>query len=426
MTDLASDRPQHTETAPPDGAVQPGASAAPPTPPPRRAERRVGTGAWSSRDILRAGLLIAGLYVALRLLWFANDLVLITFIGILFGLALSAGVDRLQRFRVPRGVGAAFIALSFFAILYGIGALMAPTISAQASELKAKLPVAVERVEGWLHQHGVFRVLLEPDTTAPRQPAPGEQAAPAGAGAGARDTTATASASPLREGLSRQLRSATRYLFPFLTSTVAVLAGLLVILFVAIYVAADPELYHRGLMHLFPHHMRPLAGQVLSETALVLRRWLLTQLIAMAVIAAVTTIVLLILRVKAPFVLGIIAGLLEFIPTIGPILSAVPAIAMGFLDSPEKALSVTIAYIAIQQLEGHILIPLLMKGGMNLPPVLTILSQALMALVFGFLGLMVAVPLLAAVLVPIKMLYVERVVGDDVELLSDTVGTGGG
>jgi predicted PurR-regulated permease PerM len=359
--------------------------------------------------------------VVLRLLWFASDLVLVAFIGTLFGLAISAGVDRLERFRVPRGVGAAFIVLSFFAILYGLGAVIAPTVSEQSRELKTKLPVAVERVEGWLQEHGgLFRAVLgEGGGEAPSAPAPNAQGAPNEGQQkitppSTQDTVPKAPASPLREGLSKQLQGATRYLFPFLTSTVAVLAGLLVILFVAIYVAADPDLYHRGIMHLFPHYARPLAGKVLSEIATMLRKWLLTQLIAMAVIGSVSTVVLLILDVKAPFALGVIAGLLEFIPTVGPILSAVPAVAMGFLDSPEKALYVTIAYIAIQQLEGHILIPLLMKGGMDLPPVLTILSQAVMALVFGFLGLMVAVPVLAAAMVPIKMLYVERVVGDDV------------
>jgi predicted PurR-regulated permease PerM len=85
---------------------------------------------------------------------------------------------------------------------------------------------------------------------------------------------------------------------------------------------------------------------------------------------------------------------------------------MGFLDSPEKALWVTIAYIGVHFLEGHLLIPLLMKGGINLPPALTIFSQALMALTFGFLGLMCAVPLLAATVVGVKMLYVEDIVGD--------------
>jgi predicted PurR-regulated permease PerM len=153
--------------------------------------------------------------------------------------------------------------------------------------------------------------------------------------------------------------------------------------------------------------------------ATVLRRWLVTQLIAMVVIGTVTTIVLLMLDVKAAFALGILAGLLEFIPTVGPILSAVPAVAMGFLDSPEKALYVGVAFWAIQFAENHLLIPLLMKGGVDVPPALTILSQALMAMVFGFLGLMCAVPILAATMVAVKMLYVEDVVGERVPVTNE-------
>jgi predicted PurR-regulated permease PerM len=145
--------------------------------------------------------------------------------------------------------------------------------------------------------------------------------------------------------------------------------------------------------------------------AAVLRRWLVTQLIAMATIGSITTVVLLVLHVKAAFALGVIAGLLEFVPTVGPIMSAIPAIAMAFLDSPEKALTVALAYVGIQFLENHLLIPLLMKGGVDLPPVLTILAQALMAVLFGFLGLMCAVPLLAAVMVAVRMLYVDAVIG---------------
>jgi predicted PurR-regulated permease PerM len=146
----------------------------------------------------------------------------------------------------------------------------------------------------------------------------------------------------------------------------------------------------------------------MDRVAMVLRKWLVTQLIAMAVIGTVSTVALLLLGVKAAFALGVLAGLFEFIPTVGPILSAVPAVAMGFLDSPEKALVVAVVYIGIQFLENHILIPLLMKGGMDLPPALTVLAQALLALVFGFLGLMVAVPLLATVMVVVQMLYVQQ------------------
>ena len=136
----------------------------------------------------------------------------------------------------------------------------------------------------------------------------------------------------------------------------------------------------------------------------------------MLVIGAVTTVSLLVLGIPAAIPLGILAGLFEFIPTVGPILSAVPAVTMGFIDSPEKALTVAIVYAAIQFAENHLLIPMLMKEGMDLPPAMTILAQALMALIFGFMGLLVAVPVLAATMVAVKMLYVEGVVGDDVDI----------
>src|SRR6185295_20004647 len=221
-----------------------------------------------------------------------------------------------------------------------------------------------------------------------------------------------ASVPTLRERITEQLSGTARYLFPFLSSTVTVAAGLFLILVLAIYVGADPALYHVGLLHLFPHGSRERAGVVLTRVATVLRKWLVTQLVAMVVMGVVSTLTLLALGVKAAVALGVIAGLLEFVPTIGPILAAVPAIAMGFLDSPEKALTVGLAYLVIQQLEGHVLIPILMKEGMDLPPALTIVTQAVMALLFGFIGLMVAVPLLAVVIVPVKLLYIEGVVRD--------------
>lgn len=222
--------------------------------------------------------------------------------------------------------------------------------------------------------------------------------------------------SPLRRTLTGQLGDAGRYMFRFLSSTVAVITGLLLITFIAIYVAADPRLYHKGLLHLVPRPNRQRAGEVLSAVATTLRRWLLSQGIAMVVIGVVTTVTLMLLGVEAAVSLGIIAGLLEFIPNIGPLLAALPAVAMGFLDSPQKALMVAVAYAAIQFLENQLLIPLLMRRGVDLPPVLTLVGQAVMAVVFGFLGLLVAVPVIAAILVAVKMLYVEDVVGDEVEI----------
>jgi len=392
-------------------------------------ERRRRAMGWRSKDILRTAALVLAMYIVAELIWVANPLFLVAFLGTLFGLAVGAGVDRLQRFNIRRGVGAALIVVTFFGVLVGLGVWMAPTLREQSIELRRKLPESLDRLEEWANnRRGLLGLVFHNGTQS--SPAPQNSAGTStGAASAARPDSAAktrtaAQAAPstvpdsqatsLRGRIGQQLSGATKYLFPFLSSTLAAVAGMLLIVFLSIYIAADPDLYHRGLMHLFPHAARKRAGEVLSAIATVLRRWLVTQLIAMAVIGSVTTIMLLILRVKAAFALGLIAGLFEFIPTIGPILSAVPAVAMGFLDSPEKALYVAIGYTLVQFAENHLLIPLLMKGGVDVPPVVTILSQALMALLFGFLGLMTAVPLVAAVLVVVKMLYVEKVVGDSV------------
>lgn len=410
------------------GAASIGESGPPSdAPPPVHRDRRRRQMGWRSTDVLRASALVIAMYVGLKLLWAANPLFLTAFLGVLFGLAVASGVDLLQAatrrwIRIPRGVGAGLIVVAFLGLLVGVGAWVAPTLRRQAIELQQRLPEAIDRAQAWADQRrgGIFGALLGGAKTEARVDSTvASNGAATGAARPPADTAAASGTQPitLRDRLSSQLSNATRYFFPFLTSTLSIVAGLLLVIFLSIYIAADPSLYHTGLMHLFPHRARGRAGEVLSAMATVLRKWLFTQLIAMVVIGSVSTIALLILRVRAPFALGVLAGFFEFIPTVGPILSAIPAIAMGFLDSPEKALYVGIAYVLIQFAENHLLIPLLMKGGVDLPPAVTILSQALMALLFGFLGLLVAVPIAAAAMVPLKLLYVEGVVGDEVNVL---------
>ena len=406
-----------------------GEDSAPQSDAARRERIRGRASGWGSADVLRTAALVIAMYVVVRLAWFANPLFLTAFIGILFGLAVSSGVDRLERWGVRRGVGAALIVVAFFALLVSFGAWLAPTIHAQGLELRRRLPDAIDRFDEWVNARRegfvglVFSGLVPApgDTTANSQfpaGAPGAQpripvhpTQPAAVPPGTPADSITVAAT-LRHRLGRQFTGLTRYLFPFLSSTVEVVTGMVITIFLAIYIAADPGMYRRGILHLFPHGRRARAGEVLAAIAAVLRKWFVTQLIAMLIMGLVTTLVLVALGVKAALLLGILCGLLEFIPTVGPILSSLPAIAMGFLDSPEKAVWVTVAYLLVHFLESHLLIPLLMKGGIQLPPALTILSQALMALLFGFLGLMCAVPLLAASTVAVKMLYVEDVVGD--------------
>jgi predicted PurR-regulated permease PerM len=398
-------------------------------------DRRPG---WKTRDILRTLAVIAGFYIALQLLWIGRSIVLLTFLGVLFGVALTAGVDWLQRRRVPRGVGAVLIVLVFLGALAGLGALTAPSITGQLRDLKTQLPAAIGKIQRWVkeRQDGVTQVL---EQVSPEMAAEGgaeadrDTVAGRGAEGGQRDQEKPAKEQDgkqagsekqpsLGQGIADQLGGVARHLFGFASSTIAVLGGLLLILFVAIFVAVDAETYRDGLMHLFPHQARRRAREVLTATAGTLRRWLFTQFVSMVLVGILTAVVLLLLGIEAAVALGIIAGILEFVPIAGPIMASIPAIAMGFLDGPEKAVYVALAYVAIQQIESNVLYPLLMKKGLELPPVLTIFTQGVLATVFGFIGLLVAVPMLAAAMVPIKMLYVRDVVGDDVKLPGEDKG----
>ena len=363
--------------------------------------------AGSRYDPLQIAAAVVGLAILALLLWSVRELLLTVFLGVLFALAVSAGADRLQRYRVPRGLAAPLIVLAFVGILAGFGTWIGPTVRTQTRELKTKLPEALDKLDTWVHSHGggviATIVGIDEDSTA------------AAAGTKAPDTVALvapggkpAASAGLRDRILSQLGGASRFFLPILSHTLAILAGLVLVLFLAIYLAIDPSLYRRGMLRLVPQESRPRADHTLTAIAVTLRKWLVTQLIAMLVIGVVTTGVLLALKVRAAVPLGILAGLLEFVPTLGPILSALPAIAMGFVDSPEKALFVTIAYVGIQFIENHLLIPILMKQGIDIPPALTIVTQALMAIVFGFLGILVAVPLLATVMIIVRMAAGDR------------------
>ncbi|HKW49346.1 MAG TPA: AI-2E family transporter [Gemmatimonadaceae bacterium] len=369
---------------------------------------------WRGGDVLRSTAIVTAYLIGLLLLWIARDIFLTAFIGVLFGLAVSKGAELLTRLRVPRGAGAALVVFGFLGLLYGVGVWIAPTLRAQGALLRERVPEAVDRAEAWLNARpGLAGLILGGQHVTQARTAGVDTALASEAKQRtAADTANAASVPSIRQRVSQELSGASRYFFPFLSSTITIAAGLFLILVLSIYIGADPLLYRSGLLQLMPSTGRARAAIVLARVATVLRKWLVTQLIAMVVIGVAATTALLILGVKAAVALGVIAGLLEFVPTIGPILSAVPAVAMGFLDSPEKALYVALAYLLIQQLEGHLLIPILMKEGMDLPPALTIITQGVMALLFGFLGLLVAVPMLAAVIALVKTLYVEDVIGD--------------
>jgi hypothetical protein len=116
-------------------------------------ERRDRAMGWRSRDVARSAVVVFGIYVFGRLLWFANSLVFVLFLGTLFGLAVAGAVDRLERFKIRRGIASALIVFGTLAAIIGVGALMAPTLTSQFGELRKQIPTAVDRAERWITEH---------------------------------------------------------------------------------------------------------------------------------------------------------------------------------------------------------------------------------------------------------------------------------
>jgi predicted PurR-regulated permease PerM len=185
-----------------------------------------------------------------------------------------------------------------------------------------------------------------------------------------------------------------------------------IVVFVGLYVAADPDVYARGLVRLVPMPRRRRAREVLEALARTLRRWLVGKLLGMAVIAVATWAGLSLAGVPLALVLGLLAGLLNFVPYLGPMLSFVPALPLAIPEGATTVGWVLGLYVGIQMAESYLLTPLVDQQSVALPPALTITAQVLLGVLLGWLGLVLATPLTAAALVLVRMLYVEDLLGD--------------
>jgi predicted PurR-regulated permease PerM len=346
---------------------------------------------WRSSDLLRAFALFFALWVALRFLWIARSIVLVTILSVLFAIAVSRAVDVLERWRIRRGLGTIMVMAGVVSLLIGAGFAIAPSLGRQAQTIRKTLPEAVRRIESKIRREPIAQKAIAAATqsTQPRQQ---QQRQPSG----------------LSRTMSQSGPQLMKFLFPFLSTSVEVIAGIVLILFLTAYFAADPKLYRRGLIALVPPPKRARAGALLDELADLLRQWLVARLAAMVILGLVTAGALALLRVPAAGALGLIAGLLEFIPFVGPIAAAVPAVAMALVVSPTKAIYVVILFVILQQLEGNLLTPMLMKNRLDVPPAITVVAVTALGIVFGVLGMLLAEPLSAAVLLTVRRLYVNR------------------
>jgi predicted PurR-regulated permease PerM len=198
-----------------------------------------------------------------------------------------------------------------------------------------------------------------------------------------------------------------------LTAALTVAANLIVLLTVAVFLAVNPGLYRRGLLHLVPLGRRARAEEVLDALTYALWRWLLGQGLSMLFVGVCILAGLWAIGIPLAFVLAAIAALTNFVPFLGPFLGAVPALLMAVPEGPNAVLWTAALFLVVQQFDGNVFTPLIQKQATSLPPVLIVLGVAAAGLLFGLPGVFLATPLLLVGMVLVRMLYVEDVLGDE-------------
>lgn len=320
----------------------------------------------------------------LLLLWKAVTVLLLLFAGGLVAIALRFVSDSFSRWTgmAPR-VSLTVLLLLLFVAGVVLGMLGAPAIFSQVQELASNLRESVLEVQEWLMQSERGRTAIEWFEWARGEGGTNLQVWGQVAG--------------------------------FFKTTFGAVTAFFLTLVVGIFLAYNPELYVRGFLRLIPVQKRQRANEIIQEMADTLRWWMVGQLISMIVLAVSTWLVLWILGVPLAFILGLLTGILTFIPYLGPLIALVPILLIAFVESPALMLWVLVLYLIIQNLESNVLMPIIFQKTVHLPPVLTIIAQILLGAIFGFVGIVLATPLMAAGIDLVKMVYVEDVLGDSME-----------
>lgn len=340
--------------------------------------------------ITKAAMLVIGVWALAHGLWLVRDVLFIAFGAILLAVLFSLLVDRLDLV-MPRWLGSLLTLILFLGLVVGFWALAWPQLQGQVTTLGEELPRALGGAVDSIRDQ--WRELVPP-------PADGTEAVE-------REQAEETVQARLRTEAMNMVAGA----LPLLNTAIGALTGIAVMIFAAVFFVTNPATYLHGVLRLIPQQARPRVRRALTDAGRTLKRWIAGMSVSMAIIFATSTLGLYLLGIPAALVLGLIAGVLVFIPFIGPALSALPALAMALTVSPMAMLWVALLYLGIQLLESNFLTPLIMKEAVALEPASIILFQMAMGVLFGFLGLFLAVPLFAALQVIVEELYVEPMEG---------------
>ncbi len=326
--------------------------------------------------LLRIGMLgtVAGL-----VLWLLRDVVLVVFAAALFAVLLHGLSRLLTRFtRLPHSLSLGVVVLILVGLIVGLGWYAGPHLADEAGQLKQQLQAQAGDLRGRLGGTGWGRFVL--------------QHLPAGLGG--EDGGAGSS---LPSGIAGSVAG-------FLESAFGAVGTMAVILIAGLYFAMSPGLYIDGALRLLPPINRDGGRRIANATGDALWHWIAGQALDMVFVGVLSGIGLALLGVKLSLILGVLAGLSNFVPYIGAIVGFIPAVLIALSQDPKLALYVILLYFAIQGFEGNVLAPIIQRRAAHLAPALTILSQTTVGALFGLPGLMLATPLAAAAVAIVQVL----------------------
>jgi predicted PurR-regulated permease PerM len=327
------------------------------------------------------GLLVLG--VSLYILWELRQVLLLIFLAVVLATALNQIQLSLQRFKLKRGAAVALTVLLTLLVIGCFLLLVVPPFIREFGKLAEEAPKSLDLVEVWL---------LNVSKSLPFH----------------------ADGTQILDRIGNELQKldssiVSSNFFAVFSNTLTLLLNLLLVLVLTVMFVVSPHPYRQGLIRLFPGFYRRRIDDILTKSEVALTGWLIGTLINMVVIGVVSWIVLMVLGVRLVLANALLAGVLEAIPNIGPVMSVLPPMAIALLDAPWKAVAVLGAYVVIQQLEQYLLVPTVMAKQVDLLPAVTLLSQVVFAMFFGFLGLLLALPLVIVGQIWVKEILVKDV-----------------
>jgi predicted PurR-regulated permease PerM len=338
-----------------------------------------------------AALLVATWY-------FASTLFLI-FAGMLLGVALNALTILLSRVtKLPHSLRLTVICLVLAALLSGVIFLGGATITEQAKALSGTIKSQVVNVKAFLEKYGVDTSYLDlGNLTA----APAGQAAAPEAPAAAAPPHNLPSAGTIASSGGAILSQT----WKIVLGTVGAVGNFFIVLFLGLCFAAQPGVYRGGLIYMAPARRRANVAVVVDRIGETLERWLIAQMITMFAVFFITWVGLMLIGIPGSFILGIQAGLLTFIPTVGALIGGLIVVLASLASGWVAALSAFVLFLGIHALESYILTPMLQRQALEIPPATLFAVQILLGVVFGIWGLALALPLMAVVKVVINFLH---------------------